>query len=332
MRYSIVTALFLGSCVACSGLKLNRRDALKTVGSFSFMLAVPQSAPAVVYLDPDRYGDKELKIGAVAAMKQSLRNALLKTPSLAPGYLELAVLDALSFEAAGGAGGMDGSIALAIAEGAEIKGSESLVPAVKSLKSIQQALKRTKEVTFADLIAFAGAEALEATGAPRCNIQIGRYDNVKPADADSVRTVSGSPVPAFERAGLTSREAALLIAATGEVALAVSDAKASDAADEEEDDEERPEDFVPNSFGAPKEIYGKTISTAFGTRYVDGLKKGKPSGKVFRMWEDSMQSDAELQKWVAKYAGNKGGFTKDVPEAYQKLTLLGTKYTTRKDD
>ena len=124
----------------------------------------------------------------------------------------------------------------------------------------------------------------------------------------------------------------MLIAATGEVALAVADAKASEVAEEDDEDEEKPEDYVPNSFGAPKEIYGKTVSNSFGTRYVDNLKKGKASGKVYRVWEDSMQNDAELQKWVSKYAGNKGGFIKDVPEAYQKLTLIGTKYTTRKDD
>eukprot|EP00636_Phaeomonas_parva_P015164 CAMPEP_0118864358 /NCGR_PEP_ID=MMETSP1163-20130328/8961_1 /TAXON_ID=124430 /ORGANISM="Phaeomonas parva, Strain CCMP2877" /LENGTH=359 /DNA_ID=CAMNT_0006798471 /DNA_START=109 /DNA_END=1188 /DNA_ORIENTATION=- len=319
---------------ALSATSPTRRDFVHTsAAAFSSLLSLPllvqpQAVGATVYLDPDRYGDKELKIGTVKSIKQQLRNAILRDPTVASGFLELAILDALSYDADTGKGGLDGSVVLALgAEGADPR----LQNALLALLACKKNLQRTKEVTLADLIAFGGGEAIESTGGPVSLVQIGRFD--KKADSSALKGIPESPVAAFKRAGLTAREAALLIGAIGEVAMATRGVKGTMAlADEEADDEDEPDegDVIPSSFGAPSEIYGKLVSKNFGNNYMAALKKGSKSSDVNGKWEGYMLGDEELETWVGKYAGNKGGFTKDVAEAYGKLVSMGTEYTTAK--
>jgi hypothetical protein len=46
-----------------------------------------------VAFDPDRYGDKELKIATVNKLKQKLRNAIAGDLSLAVAFVRLAIND-----------------------------------------------------------------------------------------------------------------------------------------------------------------------------------------------------------------------------------------------
>ena len=47
-------------------------------------------AGAVVYLDPARYGDQELKNAAIAKCRTRVRDAIVKDPSIAPSFFLLA--------------------------------------------------------------------------------------------------------------------------------------------------------------------------------------------------------------------------------------------------
>ena len=62
-------------------------------GGVAASLAAPFVAPpanAVVYLDPARYGDQELKNAAIAKCRTRIRDAIAKEPPLAPAFFLLA--------------------------------------------------------------------------------------------------------------------------------------------------------------------------------------------------------------------------------------------------
>lgn len=52
-----------------------------------------------VFIDTDLYGDKELKIATINKLKQKLRDAINKDNTVAPYMLELAINDALGYNA-----------------------------------------------------------------------------------------------------------------------------------------------------------------------------------------------------------------------------------------
>ena len=64
------------------------KGALATLAA-PFVAAAPP-AGAVVYLDPARYGDQELKNAAIAKCRTRVRDAIVKDPSIAPSFFLLA--------------------------------------------------------------------------------------------------------------------------------------------------------------------------------------------------------------------------------------------------
>ena len=107
-----------------------------------------------------RYGDKELKVAIINQIKQQFRALFEKKPELLVPTFQLAMLDALSFNAETKEGGMDGSILYRVDQPEYAK----LKPAASEIERIRSELVDKTQVTKADLIAFAGAVAIEATG------------------------------------------------------------------------------------------------------------------------------------------------------------------------
>lgn len=286
---------------------------------------------AAVYADPDRYGDKELKIGTVNRLRQNFRDAMLQDPSIAPMFVKVAIQDALTYNAETEQGGPDGSIVADILSD-KIPSLSGLKPAALVLDDLYKKIKRSTEVTMADLVGFAGAEAIESFGGPRIPIQLGKLE---PKVANKASTSSTNypdlcsksagteVVDAFLKSGLTEREVAILYGALGSIE------KEAQAYKKEEDEEQEPNEmgdvdiFVPSSFGGPKEIYGKTlgkIDNSVFVEVVDQYKKKKiPSVDVF--------ANEKVAGWANKYAKNNPGFLKDLPEAYEKLMALGVRFT-----
>jgi Peroxidase len=66
---------------------------------------------------------------------------------------------------------------------------------------VRAGLKRTSEVSLADVIAFGGGEALEAVGGPRAVVQLGRYDERK--SANPAEPIAGYRCGMHERFSLT---------------------------------------------------------------------------------------------------------------------------------
>jgi len=304
---------------------------LTTSASAAFLTTTSaQPSFASVYVDPDRYGDKELKIATVNKLRQNVRDAILSNPRLAPLFLKIAIQDALTYNAETKEGGPDGSVLTVILDKNAPESVLELKPAAEKLAEIAKKLKRTTEITDADVVGFAGAEAIETAGGPRIVIQLGKLDPKKKTilDKEMYPKLCGSGanvIAAFNRAGLTEREVALLFGAIGAMED-VADSAAQNKDDEEEDEENEMGDkqvFIPSSFGAPNQIYGKQlgkIDVGFLKRVAADLKqRKKPVTDIYL--------DEKVAGFVFKYANNNVGFLKDLGEAYTKLTALGTRYT-----
>lgn len=326
---------------ASNQLRENINVAAKAMPVFlsGFLLssvARTESANAKVYFDTDTYGDKELKIATVNKMKQKLRNAILADVTLAPDFLRLAINDALTFDAATRDGGPDGSIQFQMTR-EENKGLEK---AAAIIQGIKKELLRTNTVSYSDLVAFAGAEALESAGCGRVIVQVGRADGKPESNKKTGLLVNWAELDptstsaAFSFSGLGPREIALLLGALGEVTRVVEEtqlsvAKSKAAKKEEEDDDfelDDAEPFVPTTFGTRDATFGAKMGRAdFGSKYLSQLLKSKGPDAL----GNCLVKDDKTKAFVQKYAGSETAFLKDVPEAYLRMTLLGETGTGR---
>ena len=190
-------------------------------------------------------------------------------------------------------------------------------------------VKRTTETTMADIVAFAGAESIESFGGPRSVVQLGKLDSSEGltaktyADLFAKNTSKDVVVHKFVSAGLNERDIALLFGAVGAMEQVLDSLQKEEEESEEENEMGDKAVFIPSSFGGPSEIYGKNIGSMDNSIFVQALsdiKRNKqPTYDVFR--------DDSVAKWVMKYADKKGGFLKDLPFAYGRLTALGATYT-----
>ena len=95
---------------------VDRRQLAKSIAGLAGAIAGASAAPAnaVVYLDPARYGDQELKNAAIAKCRTRVRDVIAKDPSLACSFFLLALLDGLSYDEKTRRGGPDGMVAASI--------------------------------------------------------------------------------------------------------------------------------------------------------------------------------------------------------------------------
>lgn len=162
---------------AQSPLDIERKraaHALKTAASLFIAGTVSSSSSvsAKVFIDVDSYGDKELKIATVNKLKQKLRDAILRDISIAPELYQLAINDALGFDAQTQEGGPDASIKFEM----KLDGNVGLERALQITLDVKKELQRTNTVSLSDVVSFAGAEALETAGCKRITVQVGRDD------------------------------------------------------------------------------------------------------------------------------------------------------------
>lgn len=301
------------------------------VTTSTVILSNPSITHATVYVDPDRYGDKELKIATVNKLRQNIRNTIVTTPTLAPLFVKLAILDAISYNPTTGDGGPDGTIVSLIMAKDAPASVAGLKPAAEKLLEVAKGIKRTTEITMADVVTFAGAEAIESAGGPRIVVQLGKTDPKQQKASSSIvvypdlcgKDNGAQVIKAFLDAGLSEREVALLYGAIGSMEKVADSVVVEDVEEEEANEMGDVEVFIPSSFGAPSQIYGKQLGAMDNSVYtsvVSDMKKGrKPISDVF--------TDEKVVQWATKYAGSKGGFLKDLPEAYGKMMALGTRYT-----
>jgi hypothetical protein len=276
-------------------------------------------ANALVYVDPDRYGDKELQVALVNKVRQAVRDAILQNPRLAPLFVQVAIQDALTYSAETQMGGPNGRIVAFLLENS--KSHPSLNYAAQELVEIRAKLRRSTEITMADVVAFAGAEAIESLGGPRIIVQLGKLDySVDEQVPIQIYDLFHGPdtIRAFQNAGLTEREVTLLVGAIASMNIVVDTVDSSTENNHNDDDEEPNEmgdpkvDF-PSRFGAPSQIYGKQLGKMNDSIFGELRKKKQATG----IWTDPV-----VGEWTTRYS--KGGFFKDLPEAYSRLVRVGS--------
>jgi hypothetical protein len=175
---------------------------------------------------------------------------------------------------------------------------------------LQDDIRRSTEVTMADVISFAGAEAIESLGGPTVVVQLGKLDK----DAGTpmrIYDLKDGPetIQAFRNSGLTEPEVALLLGAV-EAMERVVDTIAVDHVDEQTEEDNEMGDSqvdIPTSFGAPSNIYGRPLGQLDNSVF-ESLLQTKTG-----VWAN----DDNVREWVLRY--QKSGFFKDLPRAYNKL-------------
>ena len=353
---SISTILFgpslLSSSSSLSNNLTTNKNKLETISIFTPPVPV---ANAEVYFDPDRYGDKELKLATLNKLRQKIRNCINDDPTLAYQFLRLSIADALSYDASSGSGGGDGFIQYIYKDSKD----DALAPALAAALTIKKDIQRTNEMTLADIISFAGAEAIESFGGPRIPIQLGRTDAKPPTGKLNPLQLPSPFEPGitslglkerFVRSGLGPREQALLLGALG--TLEISGLKAKDKLQQQknkkkvssnnfDDDDDDDTDYdnygVPEglltSFGRPQDIYGKSLNDGeFNSGYLKTVltaEKDSKKGNIDPMMLELLVKDESVKSFTSKYASNSPAFVKDLSEAYQKLSNLGRRETNR---
>ncbi len=78
------------------GRSIDRRDVFKLLTGGAATILSASSTQAAVFIDTERYGDKELKVALINQVKQQFRALYEKKPELIVPLFRLAVTDALS--------------------------------------------------------------------------------------------------------------------------------------------------------------------------------------------------------------------------------------------
>lgn len=189
------------------------------VGAAVGGLGLVLPANAQVFMDPAQYGDQELRVGAVDSLREAVRRAILKKPSLAPSFYQLALLDGLSFDGKTQQFGPDSSIIKVVLSSKQTDDyTKNLQACCLALVEAEKILRKKTAITLADAVAIGGAEAIESIGGPILTVQLGRADapldakvsNI-PIDLFKGDRSTAEMVNVFQRAGVTDREMVSLL-------------------------------------------------------------------------------------------------------------------------
>lgn len=322
----------------------------------------PNLADAAVFFDTERYGDKELKVSLLNKIKQQFRALYEKKPELLVAMFRIAMYDALTYNKATDAGGMDGTAVKLLAD----EEDALTVSALKEINRIFKELGRQTQITYADVIAYAGAVAIEATGGPRTIIQLGRTDGKYKEDAippsamdnwDPAAPTAEGILSAVKYSGLTAKDAVLMSGTLGALELAssrmaqaIKDKVACNPELEDCTEEEEgyyglysPVTIVSETkkeFGKNRGASAVNSNTGFDSARIAGLAGDAKfsnqflvlaaSGKSTDPLAKALMGNEETKKFVLEYGdvGKSRDFARDAEKLYVKLTELGRSNTS----
>ncbi|GAV80767.1 peroxidase domain-containing protein [Cephalotus follicularis] len=235
----------------------------------------------------------ELDISEYVLIKEAVRKVMSK--GKAAGVLRLAFHDAGTFEVSEDSGGMNGSVLYELdrPENAGLKKS------VKILEKAKSQVDALKPVSWADMIAVAGAEAVSVCGGPLIPVRLGRLDLMEP-DAEGKlpqESLDASGLKqCFQKKGFSTQQ---LVALSGAHTLG------------------------SKGFGNPtvfdnsyyKILLEKSWLSSAGMSSMIGL----PSDRA-------LVEDNECLRWIKTYAENQNMFFEDFKNAYIKLVDSGARW------
>uniref|UniRef100_A0A8I6YLY7 L-ascorbate peroxidase n=1 Tax=Hordeum vulgare subsp. vulgare TaxID=112509 RepID=A0A8I6YLY7_HORVV len=226
-------------------------------------------------------------------IRDGVRNVLSKVK--AAGVLRLVFHDAGTFDISDKSGGMNGSI---IYE-ADRPENTGLSKSLKILRKAKEGIDQVQQVSWADLIAVAGAEAVALCGGPEIPVRLGRLDS-STADPTGKLPEETLDVVAlktsFGKKGFSTQEMVVLSGA---------------------------HTIGGKGFGNPN---------AFDNAYFKVLlEKPRPtsSGMPIGLPTDwALTEDDECLRWINIYAEDQDKFFADFRDAYTKLVNSGASWRT----
>ncbi|KAH0935974.1 hypothetical protein HID58_013091 [Brassica napus] len=237
-------------------------------------------------------------------MKDEIRRVVTK--GKAAGVLRLVFHDAGTFELDDNTGGINGSIVYELErpENAGLKRSlKALNPLYLSLfKKAKIKVDEIQPVSWADMIAVGGSEAVSMCGGPTIPVVLGRLDSMQPDPEDKLppESLNASGLKeCFQRKGFSTQE---LVALSGAHTIG------------------------SKGFGDPF-----TFDNAY---YKILLKKpwssttSKMTSMVGLPSDHALVEDDECLRWVKEYAEDQDKFFRDFTNAYIKLVNSGAKWKT----
>ncbi|XP_050268423.1 putative L-ascorbate peroxidase 6 [Quercus robur] len=226
-------------------------------------------------------------------IKEEVRKVLSKAK--AAGVLRLVFHDAGTFDMDENSGGMNGSIVYEL----DRPENAGLKKPMKILEKAKTEVDAVKPVSWADMIAVAGAEAVSLCGGPTIPVPLGRLDSMEP-DPEGKLPQESLDAPglkqSFQRKGLSTQD---LVVLSGAHTLG------------------------SKGFGNP---------TVFDNSYFKILlqKPWTSSGGMASMVglpsDRALTDDNECLRWITKYAENQSMFFEDFKNAYTKLVSSGAKW------
>ncbi|XP_048436442.1 putative L-ascorbate peroxidase 6 isoform X1 [Pyrus x bretschneideri] len=231
-------------------------------------------------------------------MKEEIRKVVTK--GKAAGVLRLVFHDAGTFQIDDNSGGMDGSIVYEL-DRPENKGLKSPFKACPFLTSYIDILEKAKSevdavnpVSWADMIAVAGAEAVSICGGPTIQVPLGRLDAKEPDPEGKLPEESLDALglkQSFQTKGLSTQE---LVALSGAHTIG------------------------NKGFGNP---------TVFDNTYFKILLDKPSSGSMIGLPSDrALAKGDECLSWITKYAEDQNTFFEDFKTAYLKLVNSGARW------
>ncbi|XP_011622459.1 putative L-ascorbate peroxidase 6 isoform X1 [Amborella trichopoda] len=226
-------------------------------------------------------------------IRDELRKVMSKAK--AAGLLRLVFHDAGTFDLDDDSGGINGSLVFEL----DRPENAGLRKPLKVLAKAKTNIDKIVPVSWADMIALAGAEAVSLCGGPKIPVELGRLDALVPdpegrlpeesSDASSLKTC-------FQRKGLSTQD---LVALSGAHTLG------------------------GKGFGNP---------TVFDNSYFKILLE-KPwnssadmSSMIGLPSDHALAEDDECLRWITLYAENEKRFFSDFVTAYTKLVNSGARW------
>ncbi|XP_040363517.1 putative L-ascorbate peroxidase 6 isoform X2 [Rosa chinensis] len=225
-------------------------------------------------------------------MKEEIRKVVSK--GKAAGVLRFVFHDAGTFQLDDNSGGMNGSVIYEL-DRPENKG---LKTPFKILEIAKTEVDAVQPVSWADMIAVAGAEAVSVCGGPTIPVALGRLDSKEPDPEGKLpeETLDAYGLKqSFRAKGLSTQE---LVALSGAHTLG------------------------NKGFGSP---------TVFDNSYFkvlleESVSSGSMSSMTGLPSDRALPKDDECLRWIKKYADNENSFFEDFQNAYIKLVNSGARW------
>ncbi|CAL9123353.1 unnamed protein product [Musa acuminata var. zebrina] len=242
---------------------------------------------------PQHHIAKAVDVGEASILQNGVRNFMSKAK--AAGLLRLAFHDAGTFDLDDKSGGMNGSIVYEL----DRPENAGLNKSLKVLEKAKMEIEKIQQVSWADLIAVAGAEAVSLCGGPVIPVQLGRLDARTPDPQGKLpqETLDASGLKkCFLKKGFSTQE---LVALSGAHTIG------------------------NKGFGSPvvfdnayfNILLEKTWTSSGGMSSMIGL----PSDRA-------LAEDEECLRWIKIYAGDQAKFFDDFRNAYVKLVNSGASW------